>query len=334
VGRYAAGASVAGVEPDAVRDQERAALAAARRQDDVLTSAQARALGLDQGVLDRRVREGRWRRLHRGVVVVHAGPPPWRTLARAALLHAGEGAALSHRAAGWLQGLVPQPSVIDVTIPHDRRIRPAEGVVVHRRRGPLVAGGSIPMTPLITTVADLLATTPDADETVRLLAEAVDRGLPTEHLRRVLAARPTQRGRRLALEMLDEVGAGVESALELRYHRDVERAHGLPRSRAQARDVLAGAVIRADRRYDEWSTRVELDGSVAHRGARGDADVWRDNAVALEIGDLTLRYRWRHVLTPCRTAAQVAGALGARGWTGALRSCGPGCQAVRSPRAA
>lgn len=325
-------ASAAVLEPGYVRDQERAALALARGQDDVLTAAQARGVGLDQGVLDRRVAEGRWRRLHRGVVVVHAGPPPWRTLARAALLHAGPEAALSHRAAGWLQGLAPQPNVIDVTIPHHRRIRPSEGVVVHRHRGPLAVGGSLPMTALVVTVADLLAMAPDADETVRLVAAAVDRGLPAEHLRRVLAARRTQPGRRLALEMLAEVAVGTESALELRYHRDVERAHGLPRSRAQAWDRLGSGLVRADRRYDQWATRVELDGSLAHRGSRGDADVWRDNAVALEIGDLTLRYRWRHVLSPCRTATQVAAALRARGWSGVLRACGPGCPAIDPPR--
>ncbi|HET7388208.1 MAG TPA: hypothetical protein VFJ19_16260 [Nocardioidaceae bacterium] len=42
-------------------------------------------------------------------------------------------------------------------------------------------------------------------------------------------------------------------------------------------------------------------------------------------GDLTLRLGWRQVLSACRAAITVARLLHARGWTGDLRSCGPGC---------
>ncbi len=72
--------------------------------------------------------------------------------------------------------------------------------------------------------------------------------------------------------------------------------------------------------------RCELDGELAHPGGRTDSDTWRDNAVLIERGDITLRYRWGHVaLTPCATAAQVAAALRLRGWRGAPRACKPDC---------
>ena len=57
---------------------------------------------------------------------------------------------------------------------------------------------------------------------------------------------------------------------------------------------------------------------------RDDDDVWRDNAVRVTHGDVTLRYRWRHVAgAPCATAAQVAAALRARGWQGSPARCAP-----------
>ncbi len=52
--------------------------------------------------------------------------------------------------------------------------------------------------------------------------------------------------------------------LEYRYLRDVERAHGLPRSRHQVRVVIAGQAAYRDAYYDEYQLAVELDGRLAH----------------------------------------------------------------------
>ncbi|QHT57533.1 hypothetical protein GXP71_16625 [Cellulomonas sp. H30R-01] len=137
------------------------------------------------------------------------------------------------------------------------------------------------------------------------------------------------RHRALLVGMLGTDGLldqGVESPLEHRYLRDVERAHGLPSATAQRRDRVGGRWIRADRVHVALGVRVELDGQLAHPHGRTDDDVWRDNAVAVERSELTLRYRWRHVVAqPCRTAAQVAAALTARGWQGHPRRCGRDC---------
>ncbi|MDQ2624946.1 MAG: hypothetical protein M3Y20_07285, partial [Actinomycetota bacterium] len=146
-------------------------------------------------------------------------------------------------------------------------------------------------------------------------------------MREIIAERARIRQRRLVTDLLAEADAGIESPLEHRYHHDVERAHGLPRSQLQVRTLLDGAWTRADRRYTEFALRVELDGELAHPGGRTDRDVWRDNAAAAELGDLTLRYRWIHVVSmSCETAAQVALALQRNGWTGSPRPCSPTCR--------
>lgn len=133
-------------------------------------------------------------------------------------------------------------------------------------------------------------------------------------------------GRALLLELLGEAEPGIESPLEHRYARDVERRHGLPRARAQVRDRVGGRWIRADRVYEGLGVRVELDGRLAHPTGRTDDDTWRDNSVVIERSEVTLRYRWRHVaVEPCATAGQVASALRARGWTGGATRCSPTC---------
>ena len=117
--------------------------------------------------------------------------------------------------------------------------------------------------------------------------------------------------------LLTDVADGVESPLELRYLREVERPHGLPRGKRQhrargtARDVY----------YSEFATVVELDGRIGHEGAGVLRDMRRDNRSAL-FGEATLRYGWADVTErPCLVAAEVAAVLSRRGWTDVPRLC-------------
>ena len=53
-------------------------------------------------------------------------------------------------------------------------------------------------------------------------------------------------------------------------------------------------------------------------------DFRRDNEV-VAAGESVLRYGWPDVTAhPCAVAAQVAGVLQTRGWTGLPKRCGPG----------
>lgn len=133
--------------------------------------------------------------------------------------------------------------------------------------------------------------------------------------------------RRLGAELatieavLADVAAGTCSALERRYLRDVERAHGLPRA---GRQSTTAATVR-DVEYKAWRTLVELDGRLGHEWTsdRWD-DLDRDVDAAVD-GHLTVRIGWRQVLQPCRLAERMARILVARGWPGRARSCGPCC---------
>lgn len=303
-------------------------LARAERRDHVITVSEAAALGLEPRALQRLVTSGRWQRLHNGVYVTYTGPPSWRTTARAALASVGEGAALSHAAAAFVQefGGAP-PKIVDVTVPHRRRVVAGVGVRVHRASRRVVElRARLPVVSRADAALDLVQLATGPDRVVGVVAAAVRAGAWPTSIAEALARRPNTRNRTLVAEMVRLVDAGIESALELRYHRDVERRHRLPASRLQRREVVGSWWIRADCVYDGLGVRSELDGAFAHPGGRTDRDTWRDNAVVIERGDLTLRYRWRHVaVTPCETAAQVVAALRSRGWLGTPRRCGPRC---------
>ena len=80
--------------------------------------------------------------------------------------------------------------------------------------------------------------------------------------------------------MLVDVAEGAQSPLELTYLRDVERAHGLPTGSRQVR-VAGRRVIWVDVDYEEYSTRVELDGRLGHQGEGRFRDRRRDNGAVM-----------------------------------------------------
>lgn len=216
-----------------------------------------------------------------------------------------------------------------VDAPHRVTSRP--GVRLHRSRHHLRRrhpACSLPQTRLEDTVLDLVEQCDAEDDVVGWLTRACQRRLTTpRRLRRAVARRSRLRHRRLVHEVLDEVADGVASPLERRYARDVERAHGLPRS-TRNDPVVAGGIRRyRDVRYRRQRTTVELEGLAYHPHDESARDDARDNAAVLS-GDAVLRYGWAAVAgSPCDVAAEVAAVLGARGWTGKLRRCSPSCGA-------
>ena len=308
----------------AIRDR---VAAFAGRQDSVITTAQCEAIGVSRQWVSRQVDSGRWQRVHHGVLVLHSGPVSWRNRARAALLYAGKGAALSHDAAAFVhESRATPPRVIDVRIPPERWVRPSQGIRIRRGIAAVHLRAGFPVVSRADTALDLLGATRSDDEVVGVLCAAVRAGARPSEILDAAERRPTARGRALALEMLGLVGEGIESPLEMRYHRDVERRHGLPHAVLQQRQVVGGLWIRADGVYPGLGVRRELDGEVAHPGGRTDRDTWRDNAVVIARREITLRYRWSHVAgTPCRTTVQVVAAFRSQGWQGTPCPCGPGC---------
>ncbi len=174
---------------------------------------------------------------------------------------------------------------------------------------------------------DLTQSAVTFDDVCGWVTRAFARDLTDEtRLAAAMQARGRLRWRADLRELIAASAGGDHSVLEFRYHRDVERAHGLPESRRQvAFRTASGTQGRRDRVYQEYTLVVELDGRLAHPIENQWQDKRRDNAAAAS-GQQTLRYGWTDVTRqPCATAAEVAQVLRRRGWSGRPRPCSPGC---------
>ena len=281
-----------------------------------------------------RLERRRWQMLFRGVYAVFTGLPPRETWLWAAVLRAGDGAVLSHQTAAELHGLLGVPTdVIYVTVPSTRRIR-IRGLIVRtsgRIEQARQPNRALPRTSVEETVLDLVQVAPGFDDACGWITKACAKRLTTEEkLRAALAVRKKMRWRAELDDVLAAAGSGIHSVLEYRYLRDVERAHGLPRSRHQVRVVIDGKVVYRDVYYEEYQAAVELDGRLAHPDEERWRDSNRDNQ-AHARGVQTSRYGWRDVYAhPCETALLQARILRRRGWRGIPKPCSPGCPVGRA----
>jgi hypothetical protein len=210
-------------------------------------------------------------------------------------------------------------------------------VVVHRSRC-LVPEWQppwrLPRTTVDDTVLDLIAAARNFDEAYGWISRAVGRRLTTpQSLSKALARRSRMRWRGWIAAALHDAADGVHSPLERNYVHGVERAHGLPRARRQARRRHGSGTKYLDNLYEDYGVCVELDGTCAHPAEGRWRDTHRDNANLLQDTQ-TLRYGWPDATeNRCGTAAEIAAVLSRRGWTGTLRACGPGCRAAGAPGA-
>ena len=275
----------------------------------------------------------RWQMLFRGVYAVFTGPPPRETWLWAATLRVGEGAVLSHQTAAELHGLIDsRADAIYVTIPSTRRVA-TPGLIIRTSRRIEQAtqpNRSPPRTSVEETVLDLIQLARTFDDACGWITKACAKRLTTEEkLRTTLAMRKKMRWRSELDDVLAAAGSGIHSVLEYRYVRDVERAHGLPRSQHQVRVVIDGKTVYRDVYYEEYQLAVELDGRLAHPDEERWRDSQRDNQASVR-GVETRRYGWRDVYGhPCETALLQAQILRQRGWRGTPRPCSPGCPVGR-----
>jgi hypothetical protein len=307
---------------------------ASHYQSGMVSRQQAVRAGLTRSGVTAKVAAGRWQRVHWGVYAMFTGPLNREAQLWAAVLYGGPGAMLSHETAGELHRLVDRSgATIHLTVPHDRIVRAAPGITIHRSRYardlrfPL---GELPRTLVPETILDLAEASKDLDDVCGWVCTAFSRNLiSVEVMRCTLAARKRQRWRTEIEELSTAAAGGAHSVLEFRYDRDVERAHGLPPSRQQVRfKKRDGRTGFRDRVYEEYAVIVELDGKQAHPDEQRWQDKRRDNDAAAG-GEQSLRYGWREVRwESCDTAGQVAQVLRRRGWTGSPRACSPGCVAV------
>ncbi|GAA6526170.1 hypothetical protein IDVR_19660 [Intrasporangium sp. DVR] len=306
-------------------------------QAGLLTRAQALTGGFTAEAIEWKLHRGQWVRVVPGVYLTTPGRDDWEMRAVAALLGAGSGAALFGRSAGHAWGLVkPEPQEIEVVIPAERRVRAPEGVVIRRSRTltDRIHPTEWPHRVRAEHTVFDLAQGGTFDRAVALAAKAIGLELATpEGLRAALQQRRGQSHARELLDALADVADGAESPAELRYLRDVERAHALPMSRRQV--PISGGGGRRDVEYEEWGLVVEIDGQLGHAAWTARQRDGRRDRKAAVAGKLTVRCHWSDLVpTGCELAADLGAILLARGWAGQLEACGEGCPAAGPGRAA
>jgi hypothetical protein len=309
-----------------------------RYQAGVVTRAQAFRSGLSRGAIAHRVATGRWQRIYEGVYVTFSGPVSREAQLWAAVLYAGPGAVLSHETAAELQRLLDKSApLIRLTVPPARRVIPQEGLEISTSKNVRASQpfppGVLPQTLVDDTILDLVDEAITFDEVCALVTKAFGRRLTSAgRLRATARMRKRLRWRSDVDALITEAADGTHSLLEYFYDRDVELAHGLPRSARQtpyAKPDGGGKGFR-DRHYLDYGVLVELDGASAHPQESRWADRERDNHAATQKKQ-TLRFGWKHVRhEACATAKTTATVLMNHGWQGPPRRCNPQCSVIRA----
>jgi very-short-patch-repair endonuclease len=284
-----------------------AALAA--RQHGLVTLAQLRAAGLDDSAIRKRVARGALHRVHRGVYAVGHVALSRDGRFLAAVLGAGEGAALSHLAAAELRRVWRlHASVIDVVGPARRRLGPSVRVHACRNLDPraVTRFRGIPVTTIPRLLVDLSDVLP-AHELANVIHEAAFRGWFNERAMRDAMARANGRHNlhvlEAALHLRATGSAGTRSGPEIAF-LSLLQAAGLPQPRVNTH--LRGHEV--DFHWPDARLAVEVDGPGHHRPRTKREDALRDR-VLREAGYEVLRFTDADLR---KRSATVASALAAR----------------------
>ncbi|HYH58948.1 MAG TPA: type IV toxin-antitoxin system AbiEi family antitoxin domain-containing protein [Thermoleophilaceae bacterium] len=278
----------------------------AEGQEGLITRAQLRSAGLSDAKIARWVAEGQLVRRHQSIYTVGHGALSQKGELLAALLYAGEGAALSHTTAAWWWGLIEaEPRRIHVSARHNRVSLPA--VRVHAPRGfSVVEHRGLPVTSVPRTVIDVAAGFRYA-HVRRLVAEVEFRALARlpDLAAECARGRPGSSAMRRALREHQPELARTRSVLEERLVWLCEE-YEIPMPEFNAR--MCGLTV--DALWRAAGVVVELDGMAAHASpARMHKDRRRD----LELraaGLVVQRYTWSQVTrTPADVAADILRAL-------------------------
>jgi hypothetical protein len=240
----------------------------ATRQHGIIERRQLLALGISAGTIKRWLAAGRLCELHRGVYMVGHGSLSQRGRWMAAVLACGEGAALSHRSAARLHGLIDwsrgRPAV---SVPAARRSRPP-GLAVHRiQRVEPVLVDAIPCTPVARTIVDMAGIS--RRRTLERLIEeaAVLEVLDVTAIQAVLRTIARPRGVRLLRSVLTEFEPGTtqtRSGLE-EAMLDLCRLAGIALPLVNRHVALRdGTLVRVDFHWPAQRVVVETDGNRYH----------------------------------------------------------------------
>lgn len=267
----------------------------ARRQAGVFTRAQARQAGLTDRQISLRIRAGRWRSIHRGVLVDSSTPDSPLLRLWATVLAAGPGATISHTSAAALwQWEVPDLG-IHVTVAPRRRPRVSPAVSVRRiglSRTDRVLIGNLPVTSRIRTLADCAALLPE-ERMSQLIDRAVQQGWLGPPVLTALTRRQRGRyGNSLLRQLAPGLASNAHSTAERTLH-GILRSAGITGWQANYRlrlDAARHAVV--DVAFPRLKLALEVDGRAFHTNPeRFRSDRSKQNAL-VGLGWTVLRFTW------------------------------------------
>jgi Protein of unknown function (DUF559)/Transcriptional regulator, AbiEi antitoxin len=288
----------------------------AARQCGALARRQAIALGATDPMIARRLRSGRWRRVHPGVYVLSGVPPSWRQEVWCALLAVGPAATVTHESALRLHGVervALRP--LSVSAPQGSHPR-VPGAFVHQiadlEPGHVTRLDGLPVSRVERAVVEVAGSMG-----IRQLGHVVDdvvwsRRTGLVRIGECLAqvARPGKPGIVKLARVLDQRSDGpVPAASELeRSLFGALAAGGLPAPTRQmplpGRGVVDGLV---DAAYSDARLIVEADGRRWHTRIHDLKNDHLRDAEAARVGWLTLRLLYEQITRdPAEVCATVA----------------------------
>jgi very-short-patch-repair endonuclease len=279
-------------------------LGIAGSQYGAVSRQQVMAAGISSSTIERRLRSGEWKLLHRGVYVLPGFKNCWRQQLFGVWLAVGPSSVLCRRTSGALLGLEGvEEGPIELYVPNNKKPR-GKGIVFSRSTSLATSDvtrfGKLPVTTATRTLIDLGSVM--SEEQVEIAFEcAYRRGLtdPTRARRRLedlrLRGRKGPATLRRILELRgDEAAAG--STLEVKYVR-LARRGGLPRETRQWRVLDGdGIVARIDFAYPDLLLGVEVGGKGAHVGPAAEQRDSRRHNRLTALGWRMLYFSWDDVV--------------------------------------
>lgn len=258
---------------------------------------QAQSAGIAPSTVREAARRLAWRRPLPGVIVLPGAPRVHEGRLAEAVLAVGEPVLVAGWSAAWLWGLVKAPpSIVEVVVPHTRRRREFERVLVHRSRTLDDADAAevrgLPVTTVVRTLCDLSAVT-DVETLRGLVIDARQRRLATVE---EIVARAAE---------LDGL-KGLGSLRQVLWELDRSRADSVleHRLRIRLRDRGLGPAphpwpvdvgdrtLHIDIAWPEQRVGIEVDGFGSHSERESlHIDIQRHNALEL-AGWRIIRAGW------------------------------------------
>jgi len=287
----------------------------------VTTAAAVRLFG--RGLVRHQLASHRWRRAHRGVLVLHNGPLTDEQRAWAALLACPPGAALAGIDALRADGLtgLPAPGELPaVTVPAGSRPPPA-GIVrahwseqlgpddVHPLRAPRRTR------PARSAIDEASWAEHERRARVLVLAAVQQRLTRPMGLYTTLARRGNVRRRALILESIRDAHGGIQSLPEHDFET-VRRRSRLPEPSRQSRLRRRDGHYYLDVEWRRYGAACEIHGIPHSWVPQWDADLARANEVALAGPRLLVFSSYAVRRQQARVADQLVRLLRRGGWPG------------------